>query len=133
MKKIGILLVLSFLACKHESKKIVLSKLNGYWQIEKVQFPSGEEKVFLSNPSVDFIQLTDSLQGYRVKLVPLLDGKFATNEIKEYFTIQNNKLHYKTDYSEWKEELVEVDDSVFTVKNQDEKYYFYKRVNNEEE
>lgn len=125
MKKVVLLLVFSFLSCQKTFDKTEIMKLNGYWQILNVTFPDGEEKFYNDNPSVDFIKINDSLVGFRMKLVPMPTGKFATNDIKEVFSVENNTLHYKTDFAEWKEEIVSIQDTLFSVKNEEGKEYTY--------
>lgn len=129
MRKIVILLLFSFISCKKSFVKDDFLKLNGYWQIEKVTFPDGSERSYNDAPSVDYIEINDSLVGFRIKLVPTLNGKFESNDVKEYFYIKDDSFYYKTDFSEWTEKIVSIEDSVFSVKNEEGKQYTYIKKN----
>lgn len=133
MRKIIIVFLFSIIACKEKYQNIDVWQLNGYWEIEKVITKTGEIKTYKINETIDFIELKDSLQGFRIKVIPQLDGAFRTNDISEKFTIkkQNNNivfLNYKTDYATWQEELKYTTDSTFSVQNEAGIQYFYKKV-----
>jgi len=128
MKKYYSIIVLLLFSCNKKIETEELQKLNGYWQIEKVTFSNGQEKQFNNNPALDYIEINDSLKGFKVKVVPTATEKFLTNGIKENFTITKNKLYYKTHYTAWVEEIIVLNDSVFSVKNNEGKQYTYKKL-----
>ena len=109
MKKIALLFVLGLLsiACKQEIKNDDISKINGYWEIEKVILKDGEKKEYKVNPTIDYFEVKDK-KGFRQKVMPQLDGTFATNTIKEKLMISESDgdfyIHYTTDYEKWQEE-----------------------------
>ncbi|MCO6175664.1 lipocalin family protein [Flavobacterium sp. NRK F10] len=128
MKKIVLFLLVSLaVSCSGiEPKDIEL--LNGYWEIHKVEIPSGEKKEYKVNESVDYFEIAD-LKGFRKKLVPQMDGTFLTNEVQENITVEfkDDKviLHYKTNYASWDEEVISLTDKELVVKNQQDIKYFY--------
>jgi hypothetical protein len=132
MKKylVTCLLIVVLQSCKQNISETDLSKLNGYWEIEKVILPNGEKKEYKINESIDYLEIKDSV-GFRKKVYPQLNGKFLINDEKENFIISNTKngyfINYTTEYTKWKEEIIEIQDSSFVVKNDAKLEYHYKR------
>ncbi len=123
---------LSFLlvaACTTVSKERLVM-LNGYWEIERVEFPNGGQKEYKMNTTVDFIQV-EGLKGYRKKMKPRFDGNYETSDDAESFEIAVEEdtytLNYKNDLSAWKETLTAISEDNFSVQNEDGILYHYKR------
>lgn len=136
--KYFVLLVFSvIISCNEQVSVKEISKLNGYWEIEKVELPDGNSKEYKINESIDHFELNDSLKGFRKKVILQLDGKLLTNDVKEnieaIITDGLLFLNYSTDYAEWKEEVLELSDKKLVLKNESGITYFYKRkhVDNE--
>ena len=129
MKKIYILGLL-LVSCKQEIKENDINKINGYWEIEKVILKDGEKKDYKINETIDYFQLKDK-KGFRQKVMPQLDGTYKTNDLKETISISSENgsyyVNYTTSYGKWKEEIIEIQDSVLVLKNEDELEYNYKR------
>jgi hypothetical protein len=119
-----------FSGCRPKVQEADLPKLNGYWEIQKVEMNDGEDKDYKVNPTVDYIQLKGKI-GFRQKVMPQLNGSFQTNNIQEKITITTEDghfcLNYATAYGKWKETLVQLTDSVLVVKNADAIEYRYKK------
>ena len=132
MKKTLLLLFIAtlFLSCKKSISEKDISKMNGYWEIEKVELPDGNKKDYKVNETIDFFQIKDKA-GFRQKVMPQLDGKYLTNGIKENISIYNENgdyfINYSTNYGKWKEEIIEIKDSVLVLKNKEQLEYHYKR------
>ena len=130
MKRFLLLIILIGTSCSDKISKEKLDLLNGYWEIEKVEFPNGEKKEYQMSSVVDYIQI-DNLQGYRKKVVPKFDGSFETSDDAEPFIIsERNKkffIKYQNPLSEWEESLISLTYDNFTVKNQDGLIYHFKR------
>jgi hypothetical protein len=107
-----------------------LAKINGYWEIEKVEMPDGAEKDYKVNPTIDFFELKGT-KGFRKKVMPQFDGTYRVNDLSEDFTVTEKDgktyVNYTTLYAKWQEELVELDKEVLVVKNQHGIEYHYKR------
>ena len=122
----GLLLV----SCKQSITDKDIVKINGYWEIEKVILKDGEKKNYKVNETIDYFELKSN-KGFRQKVMPQFDGTFRTNDIKE--TISVNKIdnifyiNYTTTYGKWKEEIIEIHDSILVLKNKDELEYHYKK------
>ena len=129
MRVILILLVL-LVGCNSKVAKEDLQQLNGYWEIEKVSFPNGETKDFMSSTTIDYIEL-DGMKGFRKKVQPKFNGTFETSNDAELFTIVQNGegfvLNYSGSVNSWKEEIISISKDNFSVMNQDTLTYTYKR------
>lgn len=131
MKKIGFLfLVLAFVSCHSNVKKENIVKLNGYWEIKTVTLENGETKDYKVNETVDYFELTNDV-GFRQKVMPQFDGKFLTNDLREKIKVVQKENSYfiecKTDYDEWSEEILTLEDSTLVLKNKQNLVYTYKR------
>lgn len=136
MKKILLLFVLTLVSCVTKVKKEELQLLNGYWEIEEVKTKDGSKKAYKINESLDYFFVNESLKGFRKKVVPQYDGKLLTNDVEEKLEIQEKEshfyIHYKTDFSSWEEEIIELSNTSFVVKNTEGIEYHYKRKQKDE-
>ncbi len=132
MKKYVLVFVLGliFISCKQDIKESDLSKLNGYWEIEKAIMKDGEKKEYKVNPTIDFFEVKNK-KGFRQKVMPQFNGTFQTNNIKELVTVTEKDgdyyLNYVTPFGKWKEAIVSLQDSVLVLQNDAEIEYHYKR------
>lgn len=129
--KIVFALVFLFLvSCQKEVKETDIQNLSGYWEIEYVILPDGETKEYKANETFDFFELNDK-KGIRKKGIQQFDGTFLTNDVSEDFTIvfKNGScfINYKTDFSQWKEEIILISKDKLIVKNKNDLEYHYKR------
>lgn len=125
-----VLVLLGLMSCKEKVKPEDVAKINGYWEIEKVNLPDGNEKNYKVNSTVDYFEVKND-SGFRKKVMPQLDGKYLVNDeyekVKVVLEDEKVFLKYSTEYSEWKEELLEISDEKMVVKNEAEIEYEYKR------
>ncbi len=130
MKKPLYLLFLMIFSCQNQVSKEDLSKLNGYWEIEKVVFPDGTTKEYKSSGTVEYFELKN-LKGFRKKVQPKFDGTYDTSNDAEFFVVieKERRFHitYKNELSEWSETLVSLDKASFSVMNEEGVRYDYKR------
>ena len=132
MKRL-ILWVVSFLLISCADQKVDredLKYLNGYWEIQKVEFPNGQIKEYKANTMVDYIQLENG-KGIRKKVQPKLDGTYTVTDDDEPFELilikEAYSFHYKNNLSEWQEKLTSLDSLSFVTQNQEGIRYFYTR------
>jgi len=130
-KTIPILLFsILLISCKQAIREKDVVKINGYWEIQKVELPDGNKKEYKVNETIDFFEVHGD-KGFRQKVMPQLDGKYLTNDIKESIVISNEEgdffINYTTSYGKWKEEIIELRDSTLVLKNKDNLEYHYKR------
>lgn len=131
MRPVLFLLILILISsCKETVTVSDLELLNGYWEIQQVDFPDGGRKEFTVNTNVDYFEVTAD-SGVRKKVAPRLDGTFKTTKSAEKFTfdIQDGKaiLSYETPYNQWQEEILKLKRDLLIVRNADEKTYSYRR------
>jgi len=133
MKRLFVLVLLILSACGNEdqhSGQIDIQQLNGYWEIVQAQNPYGKSVIYSINSTVDYIELKDSL-GFRKKLSQTIGGKMKTSQDLEKFKVivENDtvKLAYNTLYSNWKEAVLRLNDSLLLIKNDKDFLYTYKR------
>ncbi|MBZ9650674.1 hypothetical protein [Psychroflexus montanilacus] len=116
-------------ACQSKPDAEDISKLNGFWEIEKAETPYGD-KSYKMNQMVDYFKIEDST-GFRKKMQPSLLGNYQSSQNREYFKIQDSKdslvLVYENDYDTWTETLLSIEDDKFVVKNKQNFIYTYKR------
>ena len=132
MKKAFQIVLISFFlfSCKQDIKENEIKKINGYWEIEKAIMANGEKREYKVNPTVDYFELKDK-KGFRQKVMPQLDGTYDTNNLKETISVSKQNgdyyINYSTTYGKWKEEIIELRDSVLVLKNKENIEYHYKR------
>jgi hypothetical protein len=118
-------------SCQHKIQPEEVSKLNGYWEIEKVTFDKGDNKEYKVNESFDYFEITNN-KGIRKKVMPHFDGTFMVNGTYENVVVRFDNeqvfLDYSTPYSKWSEEIIELSDKELVVKNAEKKEYHYKKA-----
>lgn len=117
-------------SCQEKVSPDSISKINGYWEIQKVQLPDGQEKEYNINETVDYIEWNDKT-GFRKKVKPQFDGKFLINDELESLQIKDSfgvfQIHYKTNFAQWSEEILVLTDSILVLRNKQNLEYHYKR------
>ena len=125
-----LLLAVSFISCTSKPKKEDISKLNGYWEIEKVEFPDGNKKEYQVNEFIDLISVKDN-NGIRQKVAPQLDGTFLKGTLQDIIKVVDSAgcLYLKTDskFTKWEEMIISISDDTFVLENQAKIVYHYKK------
>lgn len=133
MKKLPLILFVAtlILSCAKPVSNEDIPKLNGYWEIEKVDFPEGEDKEYSMNETFDYFQIKDN-KGFRFKVAPQLDGTFLTNGDSEKIEIKETNgafyIYYVTPFSKWKEKIISISDEELVIENDSKKEYHYKKA-----
>ena len=121
-----------FISCQQNIKHEDITKINGYWEIEKVVFEDGKDKAYTINESYDYFYIDRDNFGFRKKVMPQLDGSFIVNDSYENLKVKFEKdrvlFYYKTAYAKWSEELIEITDDKMVFVNAQKKEYHYKKV-----
>ena len=134
MKKIVGFLFVSFIfiSCQQEIKREDISKINGYWEIEKVVFDEGKDKNYTISESCDYFEIGKNNTGFRKKVMPQFDGTFIVNDTQESLKIRFEKdkvfADYVTSYAKWSEELIKITDDKMVFVNSEKKEYHYKKA-----
>jgi len=127
---VPLLLMFVFTGCDEHNPEELIPNISGYWQIEEVTFADGRKKAYNFSENIDYIKIGDSLNGFRKKLQPRLDGTFkATASLEEFkLKIENDslKIYYSTPFSNWKETILEANESKLLILNSRGDIYLYK-------
>lgn len=133
MRNLALILFVAtqIISCTKPVSKEDIPKLNGYWEIEKVDFPDGKDKKYSMNETYDYFKIKDN-KGFRTKVSPQLDGTFLTNGDSEQVEILEIDgkfyIHYATSFSKWKEKIISISDEKLVIENESKKEYQYKRA-----
>lgn len=132
MKKLVLFVILFFSlsSCNQLITEKDISKINGYWEIEKVILKDGTKKEYTINETIDYFQIKNN-NGFRKKVTPQLDGTYLVNDQLEKISITKKEedyfINYTTNYSKFKEQIIEIHDSVLVLKNDQNIEYHYKK------
>ncbi|OIQ29668.1 MAG: hypothetical protein BM564_05515 [Bacteroidetes bacterium MedPE-SWsnd-G2] len=126
----GILIGVLLFGCT-PSPSDQIEHISGYWEIEEVILEDGTKRAYTYNPTIDYIEINDSLFGFRKKLSPKFDGTFITSKDQEILNlrISNDSLYldYTTKFDSWTEVVLQLDKTKLVTKNPDKVTYLYKR------
>ena len=126
---IATLLTISLLGCNQDPSE-QLAHINGYWEIEKVEFSKDSIRDFKISEIVDYMEIKDSI-GFRVKVKPQFDGSyFPAGEPEKIMVAIEDKqlvLNYSTSFNNWKEVVVHSKEDELSLKNERGIIYHYKR------
>ena len=107
-----------------------IKHLNGYWEIKEVEFTNGQTKEYTINTTIDYIEV-DRRNGFRKKVQPQLNGFYQTSNDAENFKIIEKdgivNILYGNGTQQWEETLITIDENSFSVRNQNNNIYRYKR------
>lgn len=125
-----LVLIFMFAACKSDVQPEDVSKINGYWEIEKVVLPDGNTKDYKINTTIDYFMI-DGRKGFRKKVMPQVDGKYLDAGTSEKVAVSFNDgeafLNYDSGYAKWKEKIISVSDQELVFKNDNNLEYHYRK------
>jgi len=117
------------LGCENNQPEKMIAHLSGYWQIEKVSLSTGTTKDYNFSETIDYIEVQDSMTGFRKKMKPRLDGTYKTSRSLERFRlkIKNDSLHiyYTTPFDNWKETVLKANEDQLLIINAQKDIYSY--------
>ena len=132
MKKIGLFAfsMLLFLSCSKKIEATDIDKMNGYWEIEKVDFPDGNKKEYMVNEFIDLISINNNI-GIRQKVAPQLDGSFLKGTLQDTIKVVDSAdcFYLKTDskFTKWDEKILSISDEKFVLENEAKIVYHFKK------
>ncbi|MFT7050288.1 MAG: hypothetical protein ACJAZK_000881 [Psychroserpens sp.] len=131
-KRLSLLVITLLLFSCSNDPNTMINHLNGYWEIDEVTLSDGTKKDYNFNDTIDYIEVSDSLSGFRRKLKPNLFGTFETSRSEENFSIKieddSLNIYYTTPYSKWKETILNANETQLIILNNTNKdVYIYKR------
>jgi hypothetical protein len=126
-----LLVVFFFVACQQKIRPEDISKINGYWEVEKVVFDSIKDKEYGMNQVYDYFKIENNT-GIRKKVMPQLDGTFIVNDAFENVSVRfaDDKvfLDYATPYMKWSEEVIALSAEELVLLNREKMEYHYKKA-----
>lgn len=129
-KLVSLLLSICFLACSEKISVSDLNHINGYWEIEEVEFPDGESKEYDVNMTIDYFEY-NNVKGFRKKVQPTFDGTYNTSNDAESFQIIERDgffwMSYQNNLSSWEEQITEITKTNMVLKNKEGLSYHYRR------
>ena len=124
------LLALLLSACGSSVSESSLKNLNGYWEVEKVKFPDGSEKILPPSETHDYYEYKNQ-KGFRKKVTPLVTGNYLVNDLKDEFVVVQKEdgfsMNYKTFLSKWSEQIKSIDSDQLILESEEHYQYYYKR------
>ena len=132
MNRVICALALSFLliSCTTSVNQSSLKNLNGYWEVEKVVFPDGSEKILPPSETHDYYEFKQN-KGFRKKVTPLVTGNYLVNDLKDEFVVLQKEggfsMNYKTFLSKWSERIKSIDADHLVLESEEHYQYYYKR------
>lgn len=131
MKRFVFLALIALVLSCSQSPEALIPHLNGYWEISEVTLPDGNKKIYSFNETIDYVQITHSLTGFRKKLNPTITGGYQSSKDAEMLLvkIENDSLniYYTTAYAKWKETVLSASEDELLIINKDKVRYLYKR------
>ncbi len=117
-------------ACSGNNPEEQKEFLSGYWEIQNVDSPYGNDKNYKINETIDYIEIKDST-GFRAKVLPRIDGTIITNGNTENIKVSTEndslRLKYTTNFDQWSETVLEANENILKVKNERGMIYTYSR------
>jgi hypothetical protein len=122
--------VILFTACGSSVTESSLKNLNGYWEVQKVEFPDGSEKTLPPSETHDYYEFKQN-KGFRKKVMPLVTGNYLVNDLKDEFVVVEKEgeyyMKYKTFLSAWSEQIKSIDKDQLVLESEEHYLYYYKR------
>lgn len=132
MNRVICALALSFLliSCTTSVSESSLKNINGYWEVEKVIFPDGSEKILPPSETHDYYEYKN-LKGFRKKVTPLVTGNYLVNDLKDEFVVVQKEgvfcMSYTTFLSKWTEQVKSINSDQLVLESEEHYQYYYKR------
>ncbi len=132
MKRVLCVLALQLLltSCQTSVSEKSLKNLNGYWEVQKVVFPDGSEKILPPSETDDYYEFKNQ-KGFRKKVTPLVTGNYLVNDLNDEFVLTTKEgkyyLNFKTFLSKWSEQIKSIDENQLVLVSEEKYEYHYKR------
>lgn len=132
MKRLFQIWIISFLlvACSNQSPEEQMKHLEGYWEIDQVEFPGDSLRTYKFNETIDYFQV-DGNVGFRKKVRPQFDGSYQITDDAEQIELKIEEdelfLYYTTPFTSWKEKVLKAEEDEMELKNEQGLIYHYKR------
>lgn len=127
---IAFLIAICLVSCNQQDPQEQIQHLDGYWEIDKVEFSKDSLRTYKFNETIDYLDL-DGTEGFRKKVRPQLQGTFEVTNDAEKLEVKIEDdhlyLYYSTPYDSWKEKVLKAEENELKLENEQGIIYHYKR------
>ena len=130
-----ILAAVSFLIAFSCAEKVdidQIEKINGYWQITKVEPVEGERKEYKVNENYEYFELKNKV-GFHKKVRWQPMGTFLTDDLQEKMeAIEKGdkvQLKFSSKFGKHTEIVNQLSDSLLVLESENGSEFYYKKVN----
>jgi hypothetical protein len=130
-----IILTLSLLAVFSCAEKVAIEnieKINGYWQITKVETADGEKKEFPVNENYEYFDIKNK-SGFHKKVRWQPMGTFLVDDMQEKMIASEKEgdvvLDFSSEFGKHTEKVLQLTDSLLVLESPEGADFHYKKVN----
>jgi hypothetical protein len=130
-----IILTLSLLAVFSCAEKVAIEnieKINGYWQITKVETADGEKKEFPVNENYEYFDINNK-SGFHKKVRWQPMGTFLVDDMQEKMIASEKEgdvvLDFSSEFGKHTEKVLQLTDSLLVLESPEGADFHYKKVN----
>jgi hypothetical protein len=121
---------LLLLSCSGGPSEDDLQFLEGYWEISRVQFPDGSEKLYEASTNIDYFNW-DGRDGFRKKMQPTLEGTYLTSDdalpMEVIWRDKRLFLSFRGEGDPWEEEVIRLQQDLLVTLHANGLRYEYSR------
>lgn len=128
------ILVLSCFAfsCAEKVDVNQIEKINGYWQITKVEPVEGEKKEYKANENYEYFELKNKV-GFHKKVRWQPMGTFLVDDLQEKMEASQKEdkvqLQFSSKFGKHTEMVHQLSDSLLILASENGAEFYYKKVN----
>ena len=123
---------LSVFSCTEKIDIENIEKINGYWQITKVETVDGEEKKYPVNENYEYFDIKNK-SGFHKKVRWQPMGTFLVDDLQEKMTASEKEdgvvLDFSSNFGKHTEKVVQLSDSLLVLESPEGADFHYKKVN----
>jgi len=131
-KKIIIVLSCIAFSCAEKVDINQIEKINGYWQISKVEPKEGEKKEYKVNENYEYFELKNKV-GFHKKVRWQPMGTFLVDDLQEKIEASQKEeevqLKFSSKFGKHTEMVRQLSDSVLVLASENGSEFYYKKVN----
>lgn len=132
--KRGLFIVLGFItfSCSEKVEVNQIEKINGYWQISKVEPVDGEKKEYKINENYEYFELKNKV-GFHKKVRWQPMGTFLVDDLQEKMEASQKEdkvaLKFLSKFGKHTEIVNQLSDSLLVLESENGSEFYYKKVN----
>lgn len=131
-KKITLILCCIAFSCAEKVDINQVEKINGYWQISKVEPIDGEKKEYKVNENYEYFELKNKV-GFHKKVRWQPMGAFLVDDMQEKMEANQKEdkvqLKFSSKFGKHTEMVTQLTDSLLVLESENGSEFYYKKVN----